>query len=209
MQQLFLCALLLGTGLVIAKPRLVKKTVPPLKEITANDGVILDLKYATKENFTKEILYPCMRAFLVPKAAQALLAANKEFLKCGYRIKIWDAYRPHSVQYRMWELVPDERYVGDPKKGSSHNRGCAVDITLVDAKSGIELDMGTGFDDFTDKAQLNYAGLTEQQKRNRELLGSVMKKHKFKEYLFEWWHFSFVGWDKEIYPLLDVRLDQW
>ncbi len=132
--------------------------------------------------------------------------------KKGYRIKIWDGYRPLTVQKILWEKVAlqypteseREHYVANPKKGSRHNRGCAVDLTLID-KEGKELDMGTGFDHFTTKAHRDYKWLSPRIIENRRILRDSMIKGGFKELPTEWWHFDYEGWQK--YPLLDISLD--
>ena len=166
----------------------------------------IDLKYATKDNFTQQIIYPLTaNAYLVEVAAQALQAAAREFNDLGYIIKVWDAYRPLSAQRIFWNLVPDERYVADPSKGSRHNRGCAIDLTLVD-KKGKELDMGTKFDDFTLKAHRDFTELDIEVIKNRELLQSIMEKHHFIGWKYEWWHFDFQDWEK--YPVLDVSFEK-
>ncbi len=179
----------------------VKKLIP---------DVIIDLHYATPHNFVQRQVYPSQaKCYLVEPAAEALKAAAKEFKKKGYTIKVWDGYRPQSVQYTMWKLikVPEqdkELYVANPQKGSRHNRGCAVDITLVDSK-GNELDMGTKLDDFSEKAHRDYKNLSSEVVENRKLLQKVMEKHGFKGLPTEWWHFDYKGWEK--YPLLDIPLD--
>ena len=134
------------------------------KEIDSNAFVNLhnyskdfryDMKYATADNFLKEKVYPCAECFLRVKTVKALLAANKIFLAKGYRIKLYDCYRPLSIQKKMWKIVPNANFVANPKKGSIHNKGGAVDITLVDSL-GIELNMGTKFDFFGEEASHNY-----------------------------------------------------
>ncbi len=167
--------------------------------------VILDIKYATNDNFTKEVVYSSASCYLVEAAACALKSAVDEFSQLGYTIKIWDGYRPLKVQYKFWELVPDPMYVADPKKGSRHNRGCAVDLTLVD-KQGKELDMGTAFDDFSERAHQDYANLSVQVLKNRKLLQRVMEKHGFVGWQGEWWHFDYKDWQK--YPMLDIDFEE-
>ncbi len=182
-----------------------------VKNIIPN--VVLDIKYATEDNFTKKKVYPSSRCYLVEPAVKALKAASDAFNKKGYRIKIWDGYRPLEVQRIFWKTVtpmfPDEtereKYVADPKKGSRHNRGCAVDITLVD-KNGKELDMGTGFDDFSEKAHRDYKDLDPIIAANRKLLEDTMKEEGFEGLPTEWWHFDYKKYKK--YPLLDVAIDE-
>lgn len=161
---------------------------------------ILDVKYATKDNFTGEILYDCGKVYLRKKVAEDLVKAHREIKAKGYRMKIFDGYRPLSVQWRMWKKTPDKNYVADPRKGSMHNRGCAVDLTLTDAQ-GNELDMGTPYDFFGKEAHLDFP----HDKRilaNRQLLQEVMKKHNFRPIKTEWWHFS----HRNLYPLSDFPI---
>jgi D-alanyl-D-alanine dipeptidase len=150
---------------------------------------VYDLKYATKDNFMKAEVYPCAACYTRAVTAKALLKANAEFLKKGYRIKFYDCYRPNSVQWIMWELVPNPQYVANPEKGSIHNKGGAVDITLVD-KEGKELDMGTGFDFFGKEAHHDYTELPEEVLRNRRLLKNTMEKYGFWSIRTEWWHYN-------------------
>mgnify|MGYP000990869255 FL=1 len=119
----------------------------------------------------------------------------------GLGLKIYDAYRPLSVQKIFWEIMPDERYVADPKKGSRHNRGMAVDLTLVD-KEGKELSMPTEYDDFTEKAHRDYMNITEEQIINRKILEDVMTNYGFVGLPTEWWHFDYRGWEN--YEVMDV-----
>ncbi len=169
-------------------------------------SIIEELWYATNKNFTKTQLYPKgTHAYLRPEVAQALSNAQKEFKTMGYGLKVWDAYRPHSVQFKMWDVVPDSRYVGDPHKGGPHNRGGAVDVTLINRKTGKELIMPTAFDDFSPKAHSTYMKLPKKAIENRTLFHKVMLKHGFKNYTGEWWHFNY----KKIkeYPILNVRFE--
>ena len=156
------------------------------------EDFVYDMKYATNENFLNAKVYDCDECYLRRNTAQALVKANKSFIKKGYRIKLFDCYRPLTIQKRMWAIVPNPKYVADPAKGSIHNRGGAVDITLVD-KNGKELDMGTAFDHFGPEAAHGFAGVSDQVKKNRALLKKVMKKYGFKSFDSEWWHYNFTG----------------
>lgn len=151
---------------------------------------IFDIKYATNDNFLKQKVYDCGECFLRKATAQALHKANEDFKKLGYRIKIFDCYRPLSVQKKMWKILPGTYYVANPAKGSKHNRGAAVDITLVDAE-GKELDMGTAFDFFGKEAHHTYQNLPDNVLKNRKLLKEIMDKHNFKSIYSEWWHYEF------------------
>lgn len=157
-----------------------------------SNDFVYDMKYATDDNFLKEKVYPCDQCFLRVKTVKSLLEANKTFLENGYRIKIFDCYRPKAIQKKMFQLVPNATYVANPKKGSIHNRGGAVDITLVDSL-GIEVDMGTKFDFFGEEASHNYQNLTEEILANRKFLKEVMLQNNFKPFDSEWWHYNLNG----------------
>lgn len=154
-------------------------------------GIVYDLKYATKNNFTGQKLYVTgATTFLRMAAAKALQKVQIELAKQGYSLKIFDAYRPYGVTKKMWDLVHDERYVADPSKGSNHNRGLAADLTLVRLKDGSELNMGTGFDHFTDTAHHGFTNLPEEVLKNRALLRKIMEGAGFKALETEWWHYN-------------------
>ncbi len=150
---------------------------------------VYDMKYATSDNFLKAKVYDCAECFLRLKTVKAMIEANAEFMKMGYKIKIYDCYRPLDVQKKMWKIVPNPSYVADPSKGSIHNRGGAVDITLVDV-AGTALDMGTPFDYFGIEASHNYQNLSQKIKDNRELLKKVMMEKGFNFIDSEWWHYN-------------------
>lgn len=164
-------------------------------------SVVYDLRYATQNNFTGEKLYrKGDKTFLRLPAAEALRDAANELAAQGYALKIWDAYRPYSVTKKMWTLIHDDRYVADPAKGSGHNRGLAIDLTLM--KDGKETDMGTGFDDFTDSAHRDFKRLPDGVLKNRLLLQNAMENHGFKGLSTEWWHYAFPNDGR--YDVLDV-----
>ncbi|HEY0245417.1 MAG TPA: M15 family metallopeptidase [Mucilaginibacter sp.] len=171
----------------------IKKYIP---EIT------LDIRYATTNNFTHRRMYPQARAFARLPVVMALKDVEADLKNRGLGLKIYDAYRPYSITAKFYEVTPDTNFVADPHKGSKHNRGCAVDISLIDLKTGKELDMPTGFDSFSRKAGANYPDLPKQEITNRELLKNVMQAHGFKVISTEWWHYDFNGWAR--YPLLDI-----
>ena len=135
-----------------------------------SNDFILDIKYATADNFLKQAVYDCGECYLREATAKALLAAQKEFVKRGYSLKLFDCYRPLSVQKKMWKILPGTHYVANPAKGSKHNRGAAVDLTLVDIATGKELDMGTPFDTFSPRAHHTYTQLPKEVLDNRKLL---------------------------------------
>ncbi len=151
---------------------------------------VYDMKYATDDNFLKAKVYDCAECLLRLKTVEALIEANQKFIKKGYKIKIFDCYRPLDIQKKMWTIVSNPEYVANPKKGSIHNRGGAVDITLVNIKTGKELDMGTPFDFFGVKASHNYSNLSDEIIENRRLLKRVMKSKGFNPFDSEWWHYN-------------------
>ena len=168
-------------------------------EVTKSDASIpLDIRYATTNNFMKQQVYTCGRCFLKEEAAEAIVKAHKILQKKGYGgLKMFDCYRPRPVQYQLWKIVPDARYVANPKKGSMHNRGFAVDLTIID-KDGKELDFGTGYDDFTEKAHGNYKKFSKQILNNRQLLNETMEAVGLQSTTTEWWHFSLRGKKAEL-----------
>ena len=168
---------------------------------------IIDLKYAGINNFMHAKLYPAVTTtYLRLAASDALFSVMTELRTKHMTIKIWDAYRPYSVTEKMWEPVKDDRYAADPKFGSGHNRGIAVDLTIVDLITNKELDMGTGFDNFSDTAHQDYKNLPENVLQNRALLRSLMEKHGFKALETEWWHYYLADTSK--YELLDLSFDE-
>lgn len=194
-----LAALLLAgcAGAAARKP-------PPLVDAAAAvPGLRLDIRYATADNFTKTAVYPAARCLLRPEAAAALARVRRDLAGAGLDLKVWDCYRPLSVQRRFWELVPDPRYVADPKKGSRHNRGAAVDLTLTDAR-GRELEMPTGYDDFSERAHRTSTAGSPAARANAKTLEAAMERRGFKGLPTEWWHFDFSGWER--FPLLDEPL---
>jgi D-alanyl-D-alanine dipeptidase len=150
---------------------------------------VYDMKYATTDNFLKAKVYDCAVCYLRLKTVKSMIEANEKFIKKGYRIKIFDCYRPLDIQKKMWEIVSNPEYVANPSKGSIHNRGGAVDITLVD-ENGKELDMGTAFDYFGVEAGHKYPNLSNEVKANRKLLKRIMLRYDFKPFDSEWWHYN-------------------
>ena len=165
-------------------------------------GIHYDLRYATTNNFMHEQLYKDGNiTFLRLPAAEALAKVQHDLNEKGLSLKIWDAYRPYSVTVKMWEPIKDDRYVADPKKGSGHNRGIAVDLTIIDMNSGDELNMGTGFDNFSDTAHQDFVNLSDVILQNRSLLKTIMEKYGFTALQTEWWHFF---WRDSDFELLDI-----
>jgi len=176
------------------------KKMIELKTIVPN--IQYDLRYATTNNFMHQQVYKNgTETFLRLAVARALARVQQDLNEKNLSLKIWDAYRPYSVTEKMWELIKDERYVADPKNGSGHNRGIAVDLTIIDRKTGKELDMGTGFDNFTDTAHQSFKDLPAEILANRSLLKTAMEKYGFTALETEWWHFF---WNNPDFELLDI-----
>ena len=177
----------LSENLLVTKTIVDDTTFVNLKEYSAD--FVYDMKYASSDNFLKSKVYDCAECFLRLKTVKALIEANTVFFKKGYKIKLFDCYRPLDIQKKMWEIVPNPIYVANPSKGSIHNRGGAIDITLVN-KNGKELDMGTAFDFFGIEASHNYPHFSSKINRNRKLLKTVMIQQKFNSFDSEWWHYN-------------------
>jgi D-alanyl-D-alanine dipeptidase len=157
--------------------------------------LLTDVRYATENNFTGRILYPHDTLFARRLVVERLVVAQRLAHVKGLQLKVYDAYRPLSIQRLMWSILPDERYVADPAKGSRHNRGCALDLTLC-TMDGTELDMGTGYDEFTEKAAATYTDLPEHVLRNRQTLLQIMNDAGFDVLPTEWWHYDVRGWEQ-------------
>jgi D-alanyl-D-alanine dipeptidase len=169
-------------------------------------GITLDIRYATKNNFTKEAIYNLPRAYARRSVATALKKAQEEFRKHGVGIKIYDAYRPYKATIKFYEVYRDTTYVASPYRGSRHNRGCAVDMTIVDLKTGKELTMPTEFDSFKKEAWPTTPVKDPLIKKNRDLIITVMQNNGFKVNSSEWWHFDFTGWKN--YEVLDIDFEE-
>jgi D-alanyl-D-alanine dipeptidase len=178
------------------------KQMVELKKLIPN--IHYELRYAGTNNFMKRKMYPghTTHTFLRLPAARSLKAVQDELNAKGLGLKVWDAYRPYSVTEQFWQLVKDERYVADPRKGSGHNRGIAIDLTILNLQTGKELDMGTGFDNFSDTAHHNFKQLPNEVLRNRDLLKSVMEKNGFLPFDTEWWHYSLPN--PSVYEIMDI-----
>ena len=168
--------------------------------------IVLDIRYATPNNFTGEQIYLSPEAYVRKPVAGALVKIQKELNSKGLGLKIFDAYRPYAATVKFYEVYPDTNFVAAPWRGSVHNRGCAVDVTLIDLKTGKELMMPTPFDDFTEKAGHSYTDLPGQILKNRQTLKEIMTKHGFIIYGAEWWHYSYKDWEN--YELMDVSFKE-
>jgi len=170
-------------------------------ELTEADSMLFDLRYATTNNFTETQIYDCGRCFLRPEVAARVRRINFHLRrKNNWQLKLFDCYRPRPYQQKLWDIVPNPIYVSDPKKGSMHNRGAAVDLTIVDAQ-GKELDMGTEFDHFGREAHKDFMALPDTVLQNRKILDDIMLGNGFKGIQSEWWHYSISG--------LGSQLSQW
>lgn len=168
--------------------------------------ILLDIRYATTNNFTGRPVYPSAKALLRRATARKLALVQAELETQQLGIKVYDAYRPLAVQKQFWAIMPDERYVADPRKGSRHNRGSAVDVTLVRLDTGGELSMPSGYDDFSVKAHYTWTNASAEAIRNRTLLRDTMVRHGFVPLPSEWWHFDDANWPA--CEVLDIPFDQ-
>ncbi len=187
--------------LVVANPDMelldLEKTIP---------GAIFDIRYATADNFTGEVIYTEPRAWLLRPAALALSRVQDSLAYHGLGLKVWDAYRPYAASVKFFEVYPDTNFVANPRYGSRHNRGCAVDLTLFDLETGEEIMMPTVFDEFSERAHPGFKDLPQSVIENRKFLFAVMKHFGFTHNPAEWWHFDFIGWEN--YPLLDLSFEK-
>jgi len=174
----------------------IKKRVPDIK---------LDIRYAGKNNFAKQAVYKQARAFARLPVVEALVDVQNELKKSGFGLKIFDGYRPYSVTVKFFAIASDKSFVANPKDGSRHNRGCAIDLTLIDLNTGKELEMPTPYDSFAPEAASDYTDLPSNVIKNRELLRSTMEKQGFRVLNNEWWHFDFIGWKN--YELMDIPFE--
>jgi D-alanyl-D-alanine dipeptidase len=168
--------------------------------------LVLDIRYATTNNFTKEQIYNLPKAYARKPVAEALKKIQNELKAKGLGIKIFDAYRPYKATVKFYEVYHDTTYVASPYRGSRHNRGCALDLTVVDLKTGSELPMPTEYDSFRKEAWPTTPVKDPVIRANRKLLIDVMEKHGFKVNGSEWWHFDFIGWKN--YEVLDIDFEE-
>lgn len=168
-------------------------------------GLVLDIRYATTNNFTGERIYTLAKAYARKPVAEALKRAQAALKDKGLGIKVFDAYRPYKATVRFYEVYHDTTYVASPYRGSRHNRGCAIDMTLIDLKTGQELKMPTAYDSFQKAAWPSTPVKDPEVRKNRALIIEVMKQQGFKVNSSEWWHFDFIGWTK--YDVLDIDFE--
>jgi serine beta-lactamase-like protein LACTB len=182
---------------------------PELVDLATLDGSIkFDIRYATNNNFLSTPLYTSAKAYMQKPAASALVSVHQDLKQVGYGLLIYDAYRPWSVTKMFWEATPEKLriFVADPSKGSRHNRGCAVDLTLYDLKSGKPVDMVGGYDEMSDRSYPAYMGGTSRQRYHREMLRQAMEAHGFSVYEAEWWHFDYKDWKQ--YGILNMTFEE-
>ncbi|MGI8788687.1 MAG: M15 family metallopeptidase [Pyrinomonadaceae bacterium] len=192
-----------------APPKEENKREADLVELIKLDNTIkLDVRYARRDNFVGKPVYSEARAFLQRPAAEALLRVHRKLKKQNLGLVIFDGYRPWSVTEIFWEVTPEDKrkFVANPKTGSRHNRGCAVDLSMFDLKTGRLVEMPTDFDDFTDHASPNYEGATALQKKNRDLLRAAMEAEGFTVNDNEWWHFDYKDWKE--YAIYDIAFSE-
>lgn len=170
-----------------------KKMIPDL---------MLDIRYATANNFMKQVMYSQARAFARKPVAEQLKKIQAELRKKGYGLKIYDAYRPYAITVSFYKKASDKSFVANPAKGSKHNRGSAVDLTLIDFKTKKEVPMPTPYDSFAPEAAAAYRKLPPAIIHNRDFLIRTMRAHGFRVIKNEWWHYDFIGWQN--YALMDI-----
>ncbi len=180
-----------------------KKFVELAKHIP---GLKLDIRYATKNNFAKQAVYKQARAFARLPVANSLKKVQAELKKSGLGLKIFDGYRPYSVTVKFFDIASDKNFVANPKDGSRHNRGCAMDLTIINLKTGKELNMPTPYDSFAAAASPAYKNLPADVIKNRDLLINVMERNGFRVLDNEWWHFDFKGWKD--FELMDIAFEE-
>ncbi|MEP6786783.1 MAG: M15 family metallopeptidase [Acidobacteriota bacterium] len=192
-----------------APPKEENKREADLIELTKLSKTIkLDIRYATANNFVGRAVYPEARAFLQRPAAEALVRVHKLLKKEGLGVVIFDGYRPWTITKLFWEVVREDqrKYVADPAKGSKHNRGCAVDMSIYDLKTGKEVPMTSGFDEFTERASPDYKGGTDEERANRDKLRKLMEAEGFTVNANEWWHFDYKDWQE--YAIYDIAFTE-
>ncbi len=181
-----------------------KREADLIELIKLDKSIKLDIRYATANNFVGRAVYPEAHAFLQRPAAEALVRVHKLLKKEGLGLVIFDGYRPWAITKLFWEVVPEDKrkYVADPAKGSKHNRGCAVDLSIYDLKTGKRVAMPSGFDEFTERASPDYKGGTDEERTNRDELRRLMEAEGFTVNANEWWHFDYKDWEQ--YAIYDI-----
>lgn len=182
---------------------------PDLVELVRLDPTIhLDIRYATKNNFTGRAVYKEARAFLQRPAAEALARVSSALKRQGYGLVVFDGYRPWSVTKIFWDITPPEKreFVADPSKGSRHNRGCAVDLTMYELATGKQVQMPSEYDEMTERSHINYQCASPEARRVRDILRAAMEAEGFTVYEPEWWHYDYKDWRE--YPILNISFKE-
>ncbi len=169
-------------------------------------GLALDIRYATTNNFTGEVIYKLAKAYARKPVAHALANVQSDLKKRGLELKIHDGYRPYAATVKFYEVYGDTTFVASPYRGSRHNRGCAIDLTVIYSKTKKELKMPTPYDSFQEEAFPDYPLKDQEATKNRDMLIRAMEARGFKVYDSEWWHFDFVGWEK--FDVLDIDFEE-
>jgi D-alanyl-D-alanine dipeptidase len=192
-----------------AEPQEANKREADLVELIKLDKTIkLDIKYATADNFVGRAVYPEARAFLQRPAGEGVAGVHKLLKKEGLGVVVYDGYRPWSITKLFWEVVPEDKrkFVADPAKGSKHNRGCAIDLSIYNPKTGRAVPMPSAYDEFTERASPDYKGGSDEERVNREKLRRLMEAAGFTVNPNEWWHFDLVGWEQ--YAIFDIAFSE-
>ena len=204
-KQLFYILLLFVSGFVLnscaTKMPIEKGTFKEtnlVELIKLDSTILLDIRYATKNNFVGQPVYKEARAFLQKDAAEALKKVNTKMHTLGYGLLVFDGYRPWDVTKLFYDVTSKEnkKFVADPKEGSRHNRGCAIDVSLYDLVTKKEIEMPGVYDEMTESSYFDYTGGTNEQRKTRDLLIAAMKEEGFDVYKYEWWHFDYRDWQQ-------------
>ncbi len=213
MRAFLISLCLLGSAAVWAQggpPKDPKATrTADLVELVKLDSTVkLDIRYAGSNNFLGKPVYKEARAFLQRPAAEALLAVHKELARSGYGLLIHDGYRPWAITKLFWDMTSgfQREFVADPKTGSKHNRGCAVDLTIYDLATGKVVEMPGSYDEMTPRSYPDYSGGPPEARAKRDLLRKAMESHGFTVESNEWWHFNYKDWT--LYPILDIAFSE-
>ena len=184
------------------------RTADLVELVKLDSTVKLDIRYAGSNNFLGKPVYKEARAFLQRPAAEALLAVHKELARSGYGLLIHDGYRPWAITKLFWDMTTgfQREFVADPKTGSKHNRGCAVDLTIYDLATGKVVEMPGGYDEMTPRSYPDYPGGAPEARAKRDLLRKAMESHGFTVESNEWWHFNYKDWT--LYPILDIAFSE-
>jgi zinc D-Ala-D-Ala dipeptidase len=206
---IFSLILSLQAGAQTGPPKEANKREAHLLELIKLDPSIkLDIRYAREDNFVGKKVYPEARAFLQKPAADGVVAVHRKLKELGLGIVIFDGYRPWAITKLFWEVTPEDKrkFVANPERGSKHNRGCAVDLSMFDLKTGKLVPMPSDFDEFTERASPDYTGGTEEERKNRDLLRKLMEAEGFAVNPNEWWHFDYKDW--ESYAIYDISFGE-